>query len=152
MNDLPIRAFLISGYSESIELTINKVYGFPNETSYGGGYGAKGTIEIHSGNYQVKGNHYFTTGELFEFNQELKKCYKEICGKAELKNTERELELIVSVDFKGHVVLEGNFQERADINNILSFEIECDQSCLLPAIKDLENIEMIFGGMEGKRL
>jgi hypothetical protein len=50
---LPMLAFKLEGMDDSIELTIDEVWGYPNETSYGGGYGAKGNLSIRAGEYMV---------------------------------------------------------------------------------------------------
>ena len=72
MLSLPMLAFRISGIDEHIELTINEVWGFSDNTSYGGGYGAKGTLSIQAGEYSVSAAHFFTTGELYRFFDTLK--------------------------------------------------------------------------------
>ncbi len=146
---LPMVAFCLNGYDEHIRINIDEVFGFPNETSYGGGYGAKGKIEIKVQGYTVDSYHYFTTGELFLFKEALKTCYKSISGSATLENTERELELSISFDKTGKVQVSGEFQERPDINNRLIFEFRSDQTCIFQVIKDLEAVQKIFGNMTG---
>ena len=147
--NLPMLAFCLNGYDEYLQLSIDKVFGYPNETSYGGGYGAKGRIEISVQGYKVDSQHFFTTGELFMFKEALKTCYKNLTGSASLDNTERELELTVSFDKTGKALVTGEFQERPDVNNRLSFEFKTDQTCILPVIKELEAIQKIFGNMTG---
>jgi hypothetical protein len=143
--DLPMTAFSIAGYGEKLELTIEEVFGFPSQTSYAGGYGAKGSVEINSGSYHVLGYHYFTTGELWAFNQALKDCYDKFSGESILENTERELELVVKFFQTGKVEVRGSFQEQPGIGNELRFEFESDQTCILSAIKDLNKVEKVFG-------
>ncbi len=146
---LPILAFCLNGYDEYIRLSINDVFGYPNETSYGGGYSVKGRIEISVLGFKVDSQHYFTTGELYMFKEKLKLCYQNISGTATLDNTERELELSVSFNKKGTITVSGEFQERPDVNNRLLFEFKTDQTCILPVIKELEAIQKTFGGMTG---
>jgi len=147
--DLPMIAFCLNGYGEFIRLFIDEVFGFPEETSYGGGYSAKGRIEIQVKGYKVNSKHNFTTGELFQFKESLKNCYQNIAGCAELQNTERALKLSVSFDKTGKVRVFGEFQERPDINNKLLFEFESDQTCIPQVIKELEVVQKIFGNMTG---
>ena len=49
MLEFPMLAFRMTGMDELIKLTIDEVLGFPNETSYGGGYGARGILTLHAG-------------------------------------------------------------------------------------------------------
>jgi hypothetical protein len=37
-----------------VQITIEEVFDFPNMTSHFGGYDARGTVEIKSGNYYVR--------------------------------------------------------------------------------------------------
>ncbi|MCL2311625.1 MAG: hypothetical protein FWC41_03895 [Firmicutes bacterium] len=48
MIKLPILAFHIAGCKcgDYVKLSIDEVFGHPNEIAYGGGYGAKGIIDI----------------------------------------------------------------------------------------------------------
>jgi hypothetical protein len=146
---LPMIAFRFTGLDGAIELTIEEVFGFPNETSYGGGYGARGTFSVKSGGYAAKDMHYFTTGELFEFYTQLKVCYENMRGEAELTNTERKLELKCSFDKLGHVTFKGNFQSRPAIGNILRFEVASDQTQIRESLGLLEKVYGVFGGMTG---
>jgi len=149
MADLPMLAFRLNGLDGSIELFIDELFGFPNETSYGGGYGAKGRINIDTGGYSVKSQHYFTTGELYEFSSVLNICQKELFGKAELKNTESELELVFTYNKLGHVNVSGEFQERLDINSKLVFEFRADQTQTKETLSDLNKVVAVFGNNKG---
>lgn len=146
---LPMISFRINGTKECIELTIDELFGYPNETSYGGGYSAKGTLSIVSGNYSAVAAHYFTTGELYHFYEELKKCYKSVEGKAILHNTENELGLSCEFNKLGHVILTGSFQEIPSVNNILQFEIHTDQTQIQETLSHLSHVVAIFGGDKG---
>ena len=155
MLDLPMLAFRMTGVGEYIELSIDEVFGFPNETSYGGGYGARGVLTIHatedSGEYFVKANHYFTTGELFRFSNALKRCYDTLSGEAVLENTERELELKCEFNRLGHVIMSGEFQACPTSKNSLVFEIKSDQTQVKDTISILEAVYKVFGGEQGKK-
>lgn len=147
--DLPMLAFKINGTSEYIELYIDEVFGFPNELSYGGGYGARGRITIVAGNYNVKSTHYFTTGELYVFSQQLIECYQNVKGTCVLKNTEYELEMQCEFDKLGHVKISGKFQKYQHVNNILLFEIGTDQTQIKEVIEQLEKVIKYFGDNNG---
>jgi hypothetical protein len=150
MLPLPMLAFSLEGEDSYIELTIEEVWGYPNETSYGGGYGAKGKLTIKEGEYSVNNAaHYFTTGELYKFLQELQQCYEKLEGVAYLGNTEHELDLKCTFNRKGHVVINGRFQSRQDIETILIFEIRSEQTQILAAIFALKAVVKIFGDDKG---
>ena len=51
----------------------------------------------------------------------------------------------------GHAIVTGVFQERSDKHNILQFEFDTDQSCLLNVIQDIESLKVKYGDMEGLR-
>ncbi|MBO9131060.1 hypothetical protein [Bacillus sp. 165] len=42
-----MKEFIIAGKHGFIRIELNEVYGFPNETSYLGGYDVKGKIKNH---------------------------------------------------------------------------------------------------------
>ena len=149
--ELPMPAFKIKGIDEYIELTIGEIWGFPNETSYGGGYGAKGILSIRAGKYSVAAVHYFTTGELYDFFKALEKCYETVSGAAVLENTERELELKCEFNKLGHVIVSGTFQANPSVNNMLSFEIITEQTQIKDTLAELKNIYETFGDTKGKR-
>lgn len=129
-------------------MTIDEIYGFPHETSYGGGYGAKGRLEISVGGYKANANHYFTTGELFLFKEALVECYKSLSGIAVLDNTERELALSLEFFKTGRVIASGSFQERPDLRNKLEFEMNSDQTCVLSVLQELTTVQRLFGDMQ----
>ena len=150
MLSLPMLAFKMESLEDFVELTIDEVWGYPHETNYGGGYAAKGTLSIHIGEYAVNNAiHYFTTGELFEFLQQLQQCYKTLDGTAVLKNTERELALTCLFNRRGHVLVEGSFQSNPALKNTLSFEFSADQTQIPKVLSSLSNVASIFGGNTG---
>ena len=149
--NLPMLAFRMTGMDELIELTIDEVWGFPNVTSYGGGYGAKGMLSIRAGAYAVSAEHCFTTGELYTFFIALKQGYNTLSGEAVLENTERELELQCVFNKRGQVIVSGRFQADPSINNVLSFEIKTDQTQVKDSISSLQAIYEVFGDHQGKR-
>ena len=150
MFDLPILAFSMSGTDEFIELIIEEVWGFPDETSYGGGYGAKGSLKIRSAEYTVSAVHYFTTGELYGFSRELKKCYDSLNGIAVLENTERELELKCEFNRLGHVIISGSFKSNPGAHNKLIFEFKTDQTQVKESLSQLKAVADIFGDTKGQ--
>jgi len=144
--DLPMIAFELEGENGSVSLEISEVFGFPDETAYGGGYGACGRLEIHAGNCTVSTTHYFTTGELNCFEKELEHCYAPLHGEATLyNNTEFQLELALTFDKLGHVVIVGRYSEQLSGTNTLDFEIATDQTYIPKALSQLRRVAAVFG-------
>lgn len=145
---LPILAFCIDGYSsQKIELIIREVIGYPDVHGLDGGYDVICDVLIDAGSYHVEGASCFSTTQiLYYLGEELKKCYQNLDGEATYKMVlENNLEFSVVMTGRGHAVIRGTYQERFDIRNILEFEIETDQSFLLPVIQNIEKLKNVFG-------
>ncbi|MDF2067623.1 hypothetical protein [Bacillus sp. Cr_A10] len=144
--------FKIVGKQGFIRIELNEVYGFPNQTSYLGGYDVKGKIEIRSGNYYVKDAElWFSTGQVYEFFIQLQKCNNNLKGNATFSESENILKLDLSFNRLGQINIQGHFQELAHQENILQFEIESDQSYLESTIQQLKNIVDHYGNLKGKK-
>lgn len=115
----------------------NEVLGFPNSTSYEGGYDIICTLRIDVGCYHVKCESYYSaTGVLYKFSNMLKECYQNLEGQAEHHLLlENDLEFTVSMTSSGHAVVIGTFQEKPNKDNILSFEIESQLKALANTIR-----------------
>ena len=150
MVNLPIQVFNLKDYDGNfIKLTLNEIYGFPDELSYGGGYGANGLMEIEIGGYSVNAHHNFTTGELHQFSCQLKEMYNSLSGKAYIDNVASEFEMSIVFDKYGRVEIEGEFQASQNNETKLIFEMSTDQTVIREAINDLENVYNFFGGHGG---
>lgn len=150
--EFPIQAFCLNGYNgEKISLTIDETIDFPNHTSYEGGYDIIGTLEISAGNYHVIGERYFfATGALYRFSEELQHCYKTLIGNATYRLLlENDLIFTIEMTTGGRATIKGEYQERSDVHNILQFEFETDQTCILPVLQDIKQLKNIFGGNTG---
>lgn len=146
--------FCLNGYNgEKISLELNEVIGFPNSTSIEGGYDIICTLIIDSGCYHIEHDRLFSaTGALYRFSKELDACYTDLFGTAEYHLLyENDLTFSVEMTRGGHAVVTGIFQERPDKQNVLQFEFDTDQSCLLSVIQDIESLKVKYGGMEGLR-
>ncbi|MUT67739.1 hypothetical protein GOM71_17590 [Paenibacillus sp. NEAU-GSW1] len=133
-------------------VTFDEIIGFPNETSIWGGYDVNGTVEIKSGNYYVKGELWFSTGEIYEFHQQLIRCWSELNGSASFRpSADRCLELIVVFNNRGQVILEGTYTEFASEQNELKFEFESDQGFYEETNDMLLTITKHYGGLKGVR-
>ncbi len=146
--------FCLNGYqNEKIQLELVEVLGFPEITSYEGGYDIVCRLLIQVGSYCVNCDKlYSATGALYKFSDELKSCYAKLNGKAEYRLLlENDLSFVVEMTTSGHAVLTGRFQERPDKENIFSFEMETDQSCFPAVIQGIDMLKDDYGDELGIR-
>ncbi|WP_026693018.1 WapI family immunity protein [Peribacillus kribbensis] len=143
--------FMIAGKQGFIRIKFNKVHGFPEETSYLGGYDVEGNVEIKSGNYYVKdAEFWFSTGQVYQFFIQLQKCYSHLKGCVSFSD-ENTLKIDMHFNKFGGITIQGYFQETAHQENILHFEFESDQSYLVSTLQQLQNIADQYGDLKGKR-
>ncbi|MFJ7952784.1 hypothetical protein ACIQZG_14770 [Lysinibacillus sp. NPDC096418] len=147
-----MNGFTIKGKQGFIRIELQKVSGFPKDTSHFGGYDAEGNVEIESGNYYVLGELWFTTGDVYEFYKQLDKCYCELKGMATFGNYETSIKIEVVFNQLGTVVLQGYFKEKAHMENELQFEIESDQSFLSSTLEDLRIFVDHYGNSKGIKI
>lgn len=132
-----------------LRITLNDVIGFPETTSHFGGYDVKGIVDIKSGSYYVKGELWFTTGETYEFFNQLDRCYSDLQGVAVFCSSEANLKFEVKFINLGQVVIEGYFKEFYDRDNELKFEIESNQSFFVETLDGLRKIATMYGDQKG---
>jgi hypothetical protein len=142
-------SFTIKGGSDFITVTLDNLFGFPEETSHWGGYDASAIAEIKSRSFYCKANFYTSTGELFNFYQDLKKCNQDLKGIAKYVSYEAHLELTLEYDTTGHVTVKGMFSEHSLYANELQFEFSSDQSHIKSTIDELNVLVDKYGNMEG---
>jgi len=157
MTELPLKAFCLMGSngSDKVEITICEVFGFPESTSFKGGYDFKGDLVICAGSYKVRQQDFYSsTGIMYSLLISLLSCYNKLEGMAEYKDAYENF-LHFKLRMKkssGRARIEGSFQEYPHLRNELFFEFETDQTCILSAISDLKQIETYFGDNQGKRV
>ena len=148
----PVTAFEIRGKdNEYIRLEISEIYGFPNETSFRGGYDIKCRLEIASGVYGLATDNYFSsTGALRALYSGLSKCYAELSGKCSYGVFHAENDLTFDISFEqGQVAVFGRYQDEDFRNNILCFEFDSDQSYFSQVLADLKNVLKLFDDGHG---
>lgn len=105
-------------------------------------------IKVTSKGYML--GYYSATGALYSFSNQLKECYERLEGEAKYALLlENDLIFTVTMGSSGHATVKGKFQERPDINNVLSFEMDTDQSCFLSVISGIESLKDKYGDMQG---
>ena len=145
-----MNSFTIKGEADFVRINLEEVFGFPDETSHWGGYDVNASIEIKSGNFQVRSTFYTSTGELFEFYERIKKCNEVLKGFVLYENYEKNLSMKASYDDLGHLEISGTFSENDNFRNKLNFEFNSDQSFIRYTIEELELIATQYGGMNGQ--
>ncbi|QIZ08572.1 hypothetical protein HFZ78_19195 [Priestia megaterium] len=144
--------FEIAGKQGFIKIELIEVYGFPNETSYLGGYDVKGKIDIRSGNYYVKDAEiWFSTGQVYQFFIQLQKCYNQLKGSCTFSESENNLKIEFNFNRVGQINIQGYFQEVTHQENILHFEFESEQSYLISTLHQLNNMVDQYGDLKGKK-
>ncbi|MCM3630566.1 hypothetical protein M3194_24850 [Paenibacillus glycanilyticus] len=144
--------FIVRGKQGSfIRITLDEIFGFPTTTSHFGGYDVKGSTEIKSGSYYVNGEVWFSTGDTYEFYNQIVRCYTELDGTAIFCSTEENLKFEVKFYNRGQVVIEGCFQEFAHEDNELKFEFESNQSFFVETLDGLKKVVNQYGGLKGVR-
>lgn len=146
--DFPITAFDLRGTNnEFISIEILEIFGFPNETSFRGGYDIRCRLKIKSGIYSLKTDNYFSsTAALINFYNDINKIFQLLDGKCSYNVylPENDLSFTVSFNKQGHVSVSGRYRDDLSKNNILNFEFKSDQSYFTQVILDLNNIYKLF--------
>lgn len=141
--------FLLKAENGFVRIALKDIFGYPNETCHWGGYDSKSTIEIVCSNYNVLGELFISTGEVYTFYQSLLKCYESLSGEAYLRSYESNLELKLEFDNLGHVLISGTFQEKHMDMTELKFELTTDQSYLTQTLIELSGIYDKYGDNSG---
>ncbi|NPV90892.1 MAG: hypothetical protein HPY50_08975 [Firmicutes bacterium] len=129
--------FGLNGTNGFIKIRIQELYDIPHYTS---GWDARGDVEIECDHYKASGEIYFSTGQIDDFYQQLKKCQDIVKGTANFENYELNLKFTLTYDSSGHVSIEGSYQEYPHRKSKLYFEIDSDQSFFNETLKQLRKI------------
>lgn len=142
--ELPIKAFCLNGENGKIEVTINEV--LFSHKSIESGYDFKGNLDICIGSYKVHCNDFYSsTGTLDRLLTSLEICYNSLEGSAEYKRYyEEDLEFILNMTQNGHAIVNGTFREYPHLSNMLTFEMNTDQTFILDIINELKKVIEIF--------
>lgn len=138
-----MKGFCLKGYNgDKIKLEINKISEYPEDD----GYYFNAILSIDTSCYSVRCDNYsFSTGALYRFADELRKCHESLEGKANYNMYwEPSLSFTLTMEKCGHAVVRGTFQEIPSKQNILEFEIETDQSYLLSVIQNIDKLKEIY--------
>lgn len=132
-----------------VRIELTKVFGYPERTCAFGGYDTRSTLEIKSGGFSVLTNFHVSTGDIYNFFEQLKNCYENLTGTARLDSYEMNLRLAVEFDNLGHAKITGEFIERLEPPNELTFNLTTDQTYLKNTVSKLERIYKYYGNNKG---
>src|SRR5260370_1611795 len=96
-----------------------------------------GTLGISAGPWSGTCRCSFYRGELSQFAADIEKLYEDLARVAQLSPIEPHLELRVTGDGKGHILVEGKAQHRLSGGTSLEFTMELDQTELRPILAGL---------------
>ena len=90
------------------------------------------------------------SGEPIDIPEEKIPCYDSLEGTTKYKHLyEDGFYFSLKMTKLGHAIIEGAFQEYPHLPNKLVFQFETDQTCIQNTIRDLRQIEKLFGDNKG---
>ena len=132
-----------------VRIQLAKVFGYPNETCHWGGYDTQSQLEIKSQGLTVLTNLYISTGELYNFYEQLSNAYNSLTGTANLSSYEGNLNLSLTFDNLGHANINAEYREYIEPSYSVKFNMETDQSYLKETVSELERIYQKYGNSIG---
>lgn len=116
---------IVIGHAESESVTIEVVGSQPD--------GWRVThVEVACDGWRGSFRWQFSAGELRRFGYEVQELYRELSGAAILVPMQPNLELKMTGDGKGHVIVEGKAEPELSSGTYLVFRLSLDQTDLLP--------------------
>lgn len=145
-----VEVFTLRASENSVQVSLDEVFGFPDHTCHFGGYDARGTITIDCGAYQVHGPLSFSTGEVWQFYTDLRTAYDALTGQAPFCSSVTNLDFTLRFVSRGHWILEGIYQEHLHLPTRLLFTLESDQSYLVDTLAQLADFVSRYGDNHGR--
>ena len=146
---LQMSSFEIRGEDGFIRISIKDVLGFPERTTYSGGYETESTIELKCQTITANGTLWISTGEIYTLFKSLEKCQKSLSENLEFETDEHDLKLQILYEIGGKTRILGEYRPRPDLLTILNFEIPGDQSYLNQTLTELKKIVNKYGDNQG---
>ncbi|MBS1772214.1 MAG: hypothetical protein JST82_05095 [Bacteroidetes bacterium] len=139
---------IIGDHGNYIKLSFKNVWGFPNQTSWLGGYDLNVILQVKSYNFSGNGDYYTSTGEIYQFYKQLETCNESLSGIAEYESQESPIKFTIQYTDFGHVTISGICEDIYN-NNKLKFKFESDQSFIQQTLIELKAIVDRYGDMKG---
>ena len=145
-----MNGFCINGHDGFVEIKFDEVLGFPNTTTYLGGYDVRGNVNLKSKGFTATGELWFSTGEIYHLYESLNKMYRTLEGVVEFSNADgRNLHLIIQFEKSGKFKIAAVYQESYEVDNVLHIELISDQSFLVETLQQLKSIYEYYGDDKG---
>ncbi len=134
---------LISSPSEKLNITVQG-YERPTSGEYFDDNWLIVNVEVCAGAFRGKFSATFLTHEFVDFREQLQELYDSLNGEAVFSTLEEQLSIHISGNGLGGIVLRGRASDQAGIGNKLEFEFNLDQTYLVPALRDLNELICLF--------
>jgi len=143
-------SFSVRGFNGFLEVGIEKIFGFPDQTSHFGGYDTESRVKVESNGFSVDGKLWLSTGEVFDFYTSLRQAHEKLNGSAKFESSEGNLLFAINYELLGRVSIQGEFRDNKQEDNFLRFEIFSDQSYLNRTLVELTQFIRKYGDNSGK--
>ncbi|WP_223654578.1 hypothetical protein, partial [Hymenobacter psoromatis] len=130
-------SFSVRGFNGFLEVEIDKIFGFPDQTSHFGGYDTESRVKVESNGFSVDSKLWLSTGEVFDLYNSLREAHEKLNGSAKFESSERNLSFAINYELLGRVSIQGEFRDNKLEDNFLRFEISSDQSYLNRTLVEL---------------
>ncbi|GAB4043113.1 WapI family immunity protein [Spirosoma litoris] len=142
--------FLIKGPNGFVEIEIKEVFNYPAHTCMWGGYETTSKLTFRGSRFLMEKELYLSTGEIYNFYNELYTAHSLLKGEAELFHESIPL-LTVSYDGTGNVIVKGELSDHDKDGNFLRFKLETDQSYIVETLINIRQIVNEYGDNTGKK-
>ncbi|WP_223696508.1 hypothetical protein [Hymenobacter psoromatis] len=144
-------SFSVRGFNGFLEVEIDKIFGFPDQTSHFGGYDTESRVKVESNGFSVDSKLWLSTGEVFDLYNSLREAHEKLNGSAKFESSERNLSFAINYELLGRVSIQGEFRDNKLEDNFLRFEISSDQSYLNRTLVELTQFVRKYGDNSGKK-
>ena len=101
-------------------------------------------VEVSAGAFSGKFDAAFLTQDFVSFRDQLRGLYDSLKGEANFTTLEDQLSIRVSGNGRGGLVVAGEALDQPGVESKLLFEFALDQTSLLPALRELNEIVFLF--------
>ncbi|QQL51346.1 WapI family immunity protein [Mucilaginibacter ginkgonis] len=143
-------SFCVTNGVHKIEIIFGEVLGFPDTTTFLGGYDIKGLVNIKAGCFIGACAIWTSTGQMFELYTQLSKINNVLKGEVSFSNYyDDNLKFKLVYDSLGHVAVTGTLYESSEPENVLGFEFTTDQTFISKTVSQLSSIIKTYGDSRG---
>ncbi len=141
--------FIIKGPNGFVEINIKEVFGHPDRTCMWGGYETTSKLTFRGSRFLMERELYLSTGEIYNFYNELYTAHSLLKGEAKLFH-EGILLLTVNYDSISNVLVKGELSSDYDEDgNFIRFKLETDQSYIIETLVNIRQIVNEYGDNTG---